>query len=251
MTLYHRWLRQPQTVPLRKVLFQVHLWTGIAIGLYVVVICLSGSVLVYRNDLYSAFAPGADGVVPLGFRATAWLLNLHDNLLAGQTGRRVNGLGAVAVLVLAVTGACLWWPGIRNWRSSLWPDWQSNAKRLVWTLHSALGFWFFAFVLIWAISGAYLSFPSVFQAFFDYIEPLDEDNPVQRVGDTIQYWIAYLHFGRLGGRGIIPGCGRGLCDETTKAIWAIAGLVPPIMFVTGLLMWWNRKMRVRGSDPRL
>jgi hypothetical protein len=52
-----RWVRQPQDVLLRRILFQIHLWTGILIGLYIVVICLSGSVLVYRNELYRAFSP--------------------------------------------------------------------------------------------------------------------------------------------------------------------------------------------------
>jgi uncharacterized iron-regulated membrane protein len=85
----------------------------------------------------------------------------------------------------------------------------------------------------------YLSFPEAFAAGFDFIEPFHESNPVERGVDNIQYWLAYLHFGRLGGRGI-PGCGRGLCDATTKAIWAVLGLVPPVLFGTGALMWWNR-----------
>jgi uncharacterized iron-regulated membrane protein len=50
-------VRQPQSLFLRKVLFQIHLWTGIGIGLYVLVICLTGSVLVYRNELYRTFSP--------------------------------------------------------------------------------------------------------------------------------------------------------------------------------------------------
>jgi uncharacterized iron-regulated membrane protein len=32
----------------------------------------------------------------------------------------------------------------------------------------------------------------------------------------------------------------GVCDQAGKAIWAFFGLVPPVMFVTGALMWWNR-----------
>ena len=42
---------------LRKITFQIHLWTGIGLGLYVLVICVSGSVLVYRNELYRTFSP--------------------------------------------------------------------------------------------------------------------------------------------------------------------------------------------------
>ena len=43
---------------IRKVLFQIHLWTGIGLGLYVVAICLSGSLLVFRQEFYIYFRPG-------------------------------------------------------------------------------------------------------------------------------------------------------------------------------------------------
>ncbi len=51
MPILTRWLRQPQQVWFRRALFQIHLWLGLALGLYVVVLSLSGSVLVYRNEL--------------------------------------------------------------------------------------------------------------------------------------------------------------------------------------------------------
>jgi hypothetical protein len=54
LTVWQRWLRQPQKIWLRKALFQVHLWTGIALGLYILMISLTGSVLVYSNELYRA-----------------------------------------------------------------------------------------------------------------------------------------------------------------------------------------------------
>ncbi len=54
MTNWQRWIRQPQTTWLRKATFQVHLWSGIAIGLYVLLVSVTGSVLVYRNELYRA-----------------------------------------------------------------------------------------------------------------------------------------------------------------------------------------------------
>lgn len=306
MSLWSRWVQRPQTVWLRRALFQVHLWTGVGVGLYVLVVSLTGSVLVYRNELYRRFSPvpvivegtgaalsidalkdaalraypgyaidevrpgetpnhalevtlsrddhrlprllhpftGVDlgNPVPAGYRFTAWLLDLHDNLLAGETGRRVNGIGALLLLLLCLSGAIIWWPGVGGWRRSLWIDWHANWKRLNWTIHSVLGFWFFAYILLWAITGAYLSLPDAFTAVFDAIEPFDENNPEERVVDRIAYWLAYLHFGRLGGRGI-PWCGRGLCDSTTKAIWATVGLVLPIMFATGMIMWWNRVVR--------
>src|SRR2546427_12368605 len=43
---------------IRRVLFQVHLWTGIGLGLYVVAIYLTGSLVVFRVEYYNYFRPG-------------------------------------------------------------------------------------------------------------------------------------------------------------------------------------------------
>ena len=45
------YFEQPYTLPWRKALFQVHLWIGVIIGLYVIAICASGCVLVFEQDL--------------------------------------------------------------------------------------------------------------------------------------------------------------------------------------------------------
>ncbi len=44
-------VEHPQSVWWRKALFQVHLWTGVVIGLYVILISLTGSLLVFQRDL--------------------------------------------------------------------------------------------------------------------------------------------------------------------------------------------------------
>jgi len=107
-----------------------------------------------------------------------------------------------------------------------------------------MGFWSLGFMLLFGITGLYLSIPQPFQDLADWVEPMTEKNAGERLVDQITYWLAYLHFGRLGGRGI-SWCGRGLCDSTTKAIWAVFGLVPAAMFVTGAVMWWTRVVRAR------
>ena len=289
------WRRHPQRVWLRKALFQVHLWTGVGVGLYVVIISLTGTVLIYRSELRQYFdpqprivevgesrlseaelietterlypgdaveiwtnpedpthavtmsvTPAGNGrqqflfdpysgeylgyALPFGWRFTTWLLDLHDNLLAGGSGRTVNGVGAILLTGLGVTGAVIWWPGIGNWRRSLFIDWRENWRRLTWSLHSVLGVWTLVFILMWGVTGIYLAFPGPFSAVVDYLEPFDEENFEPRLGDTVLYWFTTLHFGRFGG-------------WSTKLIWTVVGLVPPVMFVTGLAMWWNRVVR--------
>jgi uncharacterized iron-regulated membrane protein len=255
---WQRWVRQPQTLWLRRAFFQVHLWSGIALGLYIFFISVTGSVLVYRNELYVAATPEPGSAAPTDAPSTGiWLVStlieLHDDLLAGPAGRKVNGIGAIAVVVVALTGLVLWWPGVRRWRRSLRLRRDVGWKRFVWDLHSAIGIWSFAFVLIFGLSGIYLCFPETLHALADRLEPMTMANAGRRFVDGVLYWLAFLHFGRINGIGI-PCDGPGLCDQLVKATWAVFGLAPAAMFVTGAIMWWNRVLRpwrVRSARARM
>jgi len=306
MTHWQRWISRPQTAWLRKATFQIHMWSGIGVGLYVLLISVTGSILVYRNELYIAATrdpiivarsgPGLtddelksaatraypgytstdisrgqnpdeavrislDGPTsakrrlfnpytgedlgdsePLGIWLVSKLLELHDDLLAGDTGRSVNGLAALLVIVLASTGIVVWWPGIKTWRRSLIVHRNVGWRRFTWELHSMMGFWTLGFIVLFGLSGAYLGNPDPFQQLADRLQPPTADNAGIRTVDDVIYWLAYLHFGRINGIGI-PCRGPGLCDQTTKFIWALFGLAPAAMFVTGIVMWWNRVVR--------
>jgi uncharacterized iron-regulated membrane protein len=225
----------------------VHLWSGIGLGLYIFFISVTGSVLVYRNELYVAATPepgstDASGSVSTGIWLVSTLIELHDDLLAGPTGRKVNGIGAIAVFLVAITGLVIWWPGIKRWRRSLTLRRGVGWKRFNWDLHSTIGFWSLGSIVVFAVSGIYLCFPETFHAVAERLEPMTDANAGRRVVDSVLYWLAFLHFGRINGIGI-PCDGPGLCDQTIKAVWAIFGLAPAGMFVTGTIMWWNRVLR--------
>jgi uncharacterized iron-regulated membrane protein len=301
VSVWQRWARQPQTVWLRRAMFQVHLWTGVGVGLYMFFISVTGSVLVYRNELFQAVTPApliavASGnlltddqlkdaalrlypgfrvanvlraanrsqavdvwlirdklekhrlfdpytgrdlgdSVSLGVSLVSGLIDLHDNLLGGPTGRQVNGVGALLLVALCLTGAVIWWPGTTKWRESVWPAWKKSWKRVNWSLHSAVGFWFFAFLLMWGITGVYLCYQAVLNDWIDLIEPVTPENAGSRWVDTLMYLLTFLHFGRFGGR--FRGCGA-TCNAVFKMIWAVVGITPAVMFVTGAIIWWNR-----------
>ena len=76
-----------------------------------------GSMIVYRNELSRRFS-------------IEWLVNLQANLLSGSTGRFVNGIGAICLTSLCMTGAIIWWPGIKNWRRSLTVNWRAHFARI-------------------------------------------------------------------------------------------------------------------------
>jgi uncharacterized iron-regulated membrane protein len=244
VTYWERWIRQPQTAWLRKATFQVHLWSAIAVGLYVLMVSVTGSILVYRNELAMAAIHS-----PAGIRLVSKLLELHDDLLGGETGRRINGVGAILVIVLACTGIVVWWPGIRTWRRSLTVRRHVGWQRFTWDVHSMIGFWTFGFILLFGLSGAYLGNPQPFQDLADRLQPPTDVNEGTRLVDQGLYWLAYLHFGRINGIGI-PCRGPGLCDQMTKLTWAVFGLAPAVMLVTGVMMWWNRVVRKKLNSAK-
>jgi len=214
--------------------------------------------------------------VPYSLQLMSWSLNLHVYLLAGPNGRIVNGVCAILLTVLSVTGAVIWWPGIKNWRRSMTVNPQANWKRINWDLHSAIGFWTFAFFFMWSFTGIYLVFPAPFETFINRFAPLDYYRLISREsepslpfaktssmaalvhiadaapdtrrkrtrpkihysgGDQIIRAFLALHFGNFAGLG-------------TRIVWAALGLTPPFLFVTGALMWWNRVLSREGRRLR-
>ena len=57
MTFLHNLVHRPRQLWLRRALFQIHLWAGIVLSLYVVIIALSGSIIVFENELTGATLP--------------------------------------------------------------------------------------------------------------------------------------------------------------------------------------------------
>ena len=54
-----------------------------------------------------------------------------------------------------------------------------------------------------------------------------EDAQRAPLGARLVALITPLHFGTIGG-------------ALTRWLWLLAGLIPPLLFITGFLMWWNR-----------
>jgi len=301
MSIWQQWMQQPQRVWLRRAAFQIHLWTGLALGLYIVVLSLTGSALVYRRELnvwLAAPRPTYDAsrhrlskaeleatahraypgytITRLGDRVTRrnptieiwleragdkkerlfdpytgeelgdavtkgelaliWLARLHDELLFDREGKYWNGALSGLMTLLVITGAVVWWPGITRWRRSLGVKVNGGWKRFNWDLHSAMGLWLFFFMLIWGVSGVYLGIPEPFSNFVDAISD-PEAYLGERPGDVVLLWLTRLHFGRWQ-------------NDYLRAVWAIVGLAPAAMFITGALMWWSRVVRPRLARRR-
>jgi uncharacterized iron-regulated membrane protein len=289
-------LRVAARLRTRRMLARVHLWIALGLGLYIVVLSVSGSAVVFRREFNQWFVPrtvesteglrltGAElqaavrvtypghnvievreprrperpvfvilertdavrterlfdpfAVRDLGetfppvLRVMEWLVDLHDNLLAGDTGRLINGIGGALFTVLIVTGACIWWPGRRNVWRGLKIGRPQASRRFIFQLHSVLGTVSFVLLFIWGVTAIYFAFPEPFERTIDYFD--DDLNDLNRPGEWILLELIKLHFGRFGGLGV-------------RFLWAALGLLPAMLFVTGFVLWWTRVVRRRTA----
>lgn len=321
MSQAEQWLRRPQNVWLRRAVFQVHLWSGIILGIYVFLVCLSGSAVVFRNDLYDLlftktkvavsgkpltrdqmtqaaqraypgyavqaihrgrFQTEATDIllvkgwrhkdrlfdpylgrdigpsVDIYYRMLHFASDLHGNLLFGAAGLQANGVGGFLISIMCLTGMVVWWPGIATWRRGLTLRRDVGWKRFNWDLHSAIGFWTVSLILMWALTAAYFVFPDPFRAAIELFTPINPPRigpavagavlglrrgprPPLTTGQKILRGFSFAHYGNFGGWPV-------------KALWVILGLAPPALFMTGILMWWNRVLGpaarkfLRGSE---
>jgi uncharacterized iron-regulated membrane protein len=235
---WRKLLNAPRKLAIRAVLFQIHLWCGIALGLYILLMSLTGVALVFHDEiseysnrrLLQVDRPvSSDGVIgpdevrklamaltpghrfnsisfPEGPQGTyriamekmkeftflyfhpqtgehlgtvqqdtsflRWLQLLHFNLLSGTTGRTVNGVGGLCLILLCLTGVPLWWQGLRRWMVGLKVGWRLSWKRLNWDLHSATGIYTFCFAALWGLTGAYFAFPDAARAAVGWFLPV-------------------------------------------------------------------------------
>ena len=225
---------RPQNVWFRGALFQIHLWAGVAIGLYVVAISVSGSVLVFQQDLLddtrrataasqhqlsfgeaveiaqqahadkkllyidnrnrnanvvSVLLGSSQGTLVVNVDRSSgrvvddsvrqrrhatlsFFEDLHNQLLGGSTGEKINGVGGGLLFLMSLSGIVLWWPGRKNWRRTLSVMWRARWPRLNFDLHVAFGFWTLLLVSMWGLTGLYFGFPFPFRNAVERFTPI-------------------------------------------------------------------------------
>lgn len=242
MSLGQRLLHRPQSLRLRGWLFQVHLWAGLIVGLYAVVIGLSGSIIVFRESVFERRLHPFRHVTPQAQRrpveewvatarqatghqgpfnlelptapdeaaqalvytrgaahfllidpytagllldftpkgtAVQWIDQMHSNFFLGRTGRVINGVGALVLLLLALTGALIWWPGRGLFLRRTRVDFGASWRRINFDLHHVLSFWTFAGFVLLSVTGAFFTWPQFYRATVARFFVVDPPQPLR------------------------------------------------------------------------
>jgi uncharacterized iron-regulated membrane protein len=119
----------------------------------------------YRGSSLRAYANPHDGHV-IGVRDThdslmGIFIDLHTNLLSGETGRTVIGGFGLAAIMLIFLGIWLWWPKRGRWRSALTVKWGAAPVRVWLDVHKLAGILTSVFLVVIAATGSALALSNV------------------------------------------------------------------------------------------
>jgi uncharacterized iron-regulated membrane protein len=208
---------------LQDALRVAHLWLGIAAGLFIVMMGLSGAIIIFRSQIEASVAPKtahkitaaaslsavaksldtlpgtritrvtfpdtidgpllvqADGAgkkhmllyfdpstgQSLGEKPTLawldWLVDLHQNLLSGKTGRAWAGLIGAALFLISVSGLLSWLAGSRDWKRTLAVPQKGPWRRVNFQAHKWAGLWTNVLLIVVSFTGMVLAWPEVFE----------------------------------------------------------------------------------------
>jgi uncharacterized iron-regulated membrane protein len=98
-----------------------------------------------------------------------------------------NGVGAVFLLLVNLTGIVIRWPGIRNWKRAFKVDFARSWRRINFDLHSAAGFWTILIASFRGVSGVYFGWPMQIFQFVNSLSPVISARPpaiTVRPGDS-------------------------------------------------------------------
>ncbi len=194
---------------------------------------------------------------------------IHGSLMIPGIGRAVVGWIGVAMTLSCFTGLWLWWPTVGKWVRGL--RWRRH-RNLDTNLHHLTGFWVALPLFMLSLTGMWISFPGIFGggaprldvdsviAGAQVLAP-DDWQQITRPTDRKPVWsVSFSDIPNTvtiddatGTAGIASAppettarLMRRLLDGTRMgAVWQtimfLGGLIPALLAVTGIIMWWRAR----------
>jgi uncharacterized iron-regulated membrane protein len=127
---------------------------------------------------------------------------VHRTLNLGETGKIITGCNALVFLVLILTGIVIWWPKRNRFRVSRFRvKWNAHKPRLLYDLHSVLGFYASWIMIFTVLTGLIFAFKWAEKTMFfitgsekQEVRVQSADNSASRPG-RLQFILeqAYIH----------------------------------------------------------
>ena len=225
----------------KSLIYKIHLWLSIPLGILITVICLSGAALVFKDEIRGALGMPkviahasqhkkasadvpADSVMSFQKKAAemkksgmtdkpdffTYTARLHKSLFAGKTGKYIVTYVTLFFIVILITGVWIVFP--RNgaqWRQRFAIDTKHGRRKLWFDLHTSLGYWAILWILLLAVTGV---------LFGMHVLPRGEAMKIAHA----------IHVGSWGG-------------VVTKTITFVASLIGASLPITGYYLYFKKR----------
>ncbi len=161
---------------------------------------------------------------PWQIKFIQWFADLHEDLMLGDKGKVINGLGGMLFVLMSISGVMIWWRGQARWFEGLQIK-RKSKRAFIWQLHSFIGFWSLFLMFAWGVSAIQIGFP-------EYVYPVIEWMRNDITGfiplDESLRFLRRVHFARY------------TTGTWSNWGWIIASFLPTILFISGFILWWKR-----------
>lgn len=176
----------------KRIIYKLHLWLSLPLGILIVLICLSGATLVFKNEIRNALgmpkvvAPHAmnkanGGDAPHSFSRTngsgkphsvnvtsadapygttkkrdffSYVTKFHTGLMMGTTGKVIVTYTTLLFAFILVSGMWICWPhNGKQLKKRLSVSTGKGKKKLLYDMHVSLGWWVAVWLLLLAVTG--------------------------------------------------------------------------------------------------
>lgn len=230
----------------KKILLKIHLWLSLPLGVIIMLICLSGATLVFKNEIRNALgmprvvAPHAKGDkggktdngikgkdafktespakdAPYGTTTKrdffSYVTKFHTGLMMGPVGKLIVTYTTLLFVFILISGIFVFLPKNGKQLSQRFKvEWGKGSKRRLFDLHVSLGWWTLLWLLLLAVTGLGFGLKLVPK------------------GTEMMQVFHQLHIGSWGGM-------------ITKIITFVVSLIGASLPLTGYLLYFRRKRK--------
>lgn len=214
----------------------IHKWTGLLIGLFFILSCLSGA-FIEIGKIAQSYAP-----------VFGWMRRLHTTLFLADTGSMIIGIASLLAAIEIISGYILWGEVVSklgkaaklHGKSRLSPILKTITFRFPnkkWAWHVSTGFWSGIPILIMILTGltwAFGWYSKIIYTLFDTPAASTATNwgstasSAPTSGPNLFHTLSALHTGNWSA-------------PVSRYLWLLAVLLALITALTGLLITFPKK----------
>ena len=268
---------------MRKICLKIHRWLGLALGIFIAIICFTGAILVFQDEIKEGIthdntkAVNMQGnhhhndpaVIDFAKKLHRYLLNVPEEPHEGMSaGRFIVGSVAICMTIILITGIIAWWPKNKKMlKSRLKVRTNKGFRWFVYDSHVSLGIYAVLFLLTMSLTGPSWSFHWYRQGAMAVlggdVNQMEHHGKMQQ--DELQQWQVSKpqnenkaeamkprfdrppkHDGKKPPQAVLMELHTGkLLGLPMKIIYFIAAIIGGFLPISGYYLWWKRHSAIK------